>query len=116
MSHSIAALAEREGAPTAEVLLLVPGGEDAIAARAAAAVQRELETGLTGCTFAIGRSRIAEDAAHLARAASEALLAANVAQGSDDGVQQAPGDGGEGPDLQSADTAPGDLEASGDHR
>jgi DNA-binding PucR family transcriptional regulator len=86
VSRSIAALAEREGAPSAEVLLLVPGGEDAIAARAAAAVQRELETGLTGCTFAIGRSRIAEDAAHLARAASEALLAANVAQGSDDGA------------------------------
>jgi DNA-binding PucR family transcriptional regulator len=86
VSRSIAALAEREGASSAEVLLLVPGGEDAIAARAAAAVQRELETGLTGCTFAIGRSRIAEDAAHLARAASEALLAANVAQGSDDGA------------------------------
>ena len=86
VSHSIAALAEREGAPSAEVLLLVPGDEDAIAARAAAAVQRELEAGLAGCTFAIGRSRIAEDPAHLPRAASEALLAANVAQGADDGA------------------------------
>jgi sugar diacid utilization regulator len=86
VSRSIAALAEREGAPSAEVLLLIPGGQEPIAARAASAVQRELEAGLVGCTFAIGRSRIAEDPADLPRAASEALLAANVAQGGDDGA------------------------------
>ncbi len=80
-SRSIAALSEREGAAGAEVLLLVPGGEEALAARAADAVLRELQVGLQGYTFAVGRSRIAEDPADLPRAASEALLAANVAEG-----------------------------------
>jgi sugar diacid utilization regulator len=80
-SRSIAALSEREGAAGAEVLLLVPGGEEALAARAADAVLRELQVGLSGYTFAVGRSRIAEDPADLPRAASEALLAANVAEG-----------------------------------
>lgn len=90
VSRSIAALSEREGAGMAvvgaEVLLLVPGGEEATAARAGEAVQREMEAGLAGYTFALGRSRIAEDPADLSRAASEALLAANVAQGGSDGV------------------------------
>jgi hypothetical protein len=107
VSRSIAALTEREGeaatagraegrgrAPGpegwagvgggssgAEVLLLVPGGEEAVAARAADSVLRELQAGLPGCTFAVGRSRIAEDPADLPRAAGEALLAANVAEG-----------------------------------
>jgi hypothetical protein len=69
------------GAAGAEVLLLVPGGEEATAARAADSVLRELQAGLPGCTFAVGRSRIAEDPSDLPRAASEALLAANVAEG-----------------------------------
>jgi DNA-binding PucR family transcriptional regulator len=85
-SRSIAALSERDGVVGAEVLLLVPGGDDAVAARAADAVLREMEAGLSGYTFAIGRSRIAEDPAELPRAAGEALLAANVAQGSADGA------------------------------
>ncbi len=88
-SRSIAALSEREGAGTfvgAEVLLLLPGGDEAAAARAADAVLREMEAGLAGYTFALGRSRIAEDPADLPRAAGEALLAANVAQGGSDGV------------------------------
>jgi hypothetical protein len=65
----------------AEVLVLVPGAEEALAARAADSVLRELQAGLPGCTFAVGRSRIAEDPADLPRAAAEALLAANVAEG-----------------------------------
>jgi DNA-binding PucR family transcriptional regulator len=69
------------GAAGAEVLLLVPGGAEATAARAADSVLRELQAGLPGCTFAVGRSRIAEDPSDLPRAASEALLAANVAEG-----------------------------------
>jgi DNA-binding PucR family transcriptional regulator len=81
-SRSIAALSDRDGGPGAEVLLLIPGGDDATAARAAEAVMHEMEAGLGGYTFALGRSRIAEDPAELPRAASEALLAANVAQGS----------------------------------
>jgi DNA-binding PucR family transcriptional regulator len=85
-SRSIAALSEREETAAAEVLLLVPSGEDATAARAVEAVLREMEAGLQGFTFAIGRSRIAADPAELPRAASEALLAANVAQGGGDGV------------------------------
>jgi DNA-binding PucR family transcriptional regulator len=89
VSRSIAALSEREGAGTfvgAEVLLLLPGDDEATAARAADAVLREMEAGLAGYTFALGRSRIAEDPADLLRAAGEALLAANVAQGGSDGV------------------------------
>jgi DNA-binding PucR family transcriptional regulator len=85
VSRSIAALSEREGVVGAEVLLLVPGGEETTAARAAEAVLREMQAGLAGYTFAIGRSRLAGDAVELPRAASEALLAANVAQGSADG-------------------------------
>jgi sugar diacid utilization regulator len=81
-SRSIAALSERDGILGAEVLLLVPGGDEPTAARAAEGVLREMEAGLAGYTFALGRSRITEDPADLPRAASEALLAANVAQGS----------------------------------
>ena len=85
VSRSIAALSERDGTVGAEVLLLVPGGEEPLAARAAEAVLRELEAALAGYTFAIGRSRIAEDPVDLPRAVAEALLAANVAQGGSDG-------------------------------
>jgi DNA-binding PucR family transcriptional regulator len=85
-SRSIAALSERDGVAGAEVLLLVPGGEESTAARAAEGILREMEAGLSGYTFALGRSRIAEDPADLPRAASEALLAANVAHGAPDGA------------------------------
>jgi sugar diacid utilization regulator len=84
VSRSIAAQSEREGVLGAEILLLVPGAEESTAARAADGVLREMQAGLSGFTFAIGRSRIAEDPTELPRAASEALLAANVAQGSTD--------------------------------
>jgi sugar diacid utilization regulator len=86
VNRSIAALSERDGILGAEVLVLVPGGEEATAARAADGVLREMETALAGYTFALGRSRIAADPAELPRAASEALLAANVAEGAGDGV------------------------------
>jgi sugar diacid utilization regulator len=85
-NRSIAALSEREGILGAEVLLLVPGVDEPAATRAADGVLREMEAGLAGFTFALGRSRITEDAADLPRAASEALLAANVAQGAADGT------------------------------
>jgi sugar diacid utilization regulator len=85
-SRSIAALSEREGVLGVEVLVLVPGGEEATAARAAEAVLREMQASLAGFTFALGRSRIAEDPADLPRAASEALLAANVAHAQADGA------------------------------
>jgi hypothetical protein len=82
VGRSIAALSERDGAAGVEILLLVPGGEEPLAARTADGVLREMESGLSGYTFALGRSRIAEDPGELPRAAGEALLAANVAEGS----------------------------------
>jgi sugar diacid utilization regulator len=85
-NRSIAALSDREGIPGAEVLVLVPGGEEGVAARAAEAVLNEMEVSLAGYTFALGRSRVTEDPSDLPRAASEALLAANVAQGSAEGT------------------------------
>ncbi len=85
-SRAIAALSEREGTLSAEVLVLVPGGDEALAARAADAVLHEMEAGLPGYTFALGRSRVAGEPSELPRAASEALLAANVAEGSADGA------------------------------
>ncbi len=81
VSRSIAALSEREGVAGAEVLLLVPGADEPAATRAADGVLREMQATLGGFTFAVGRSRIAADPAELGRAASEALLAANVAEG-----------------------------------
>jgi DNA-binding PucR family transcriptional regulator len=86
VNRSIAALSERDGIIGAEVLVLVPGGEETTAARAAEAILSEMEAGLAGYTFALGRSRITADPVELPRAASEALLAANVAQGSSDGA------------------------------
>ena len=88
-SRSIAALSERDGMQGAEVLLLVPGADEPTAARAAEGVLREMEAGLSGYVFALGRSRITEDPADLPRAASEALLAANVAHGSAEGASLA---------------------------
>jgi DNA-binding PucR family transcriptional regulator len=82
VGKSLAALSERDGAAGVEILLLVPGGDEPAAARAADGVLREMESALAGYTFALGRSRIAEDASELPRAAGEALLAANVAEGS----------------------------------
>jgi sugar diacid utilization regulator len=82
VGRSIAALSEREGAAGVEILILVPGNEEPVAARAGDAVLREMESALSGYTFALGRSRIAEDPGELSRAAGEALLAANVAEGS----------------------------------
>ncbi len=81
VGRSIAALSERDGAAGVEILLLVPGSDEPAAARAAEAVLREMESALSGYTFALGRSRIAEDPGELGRAAGEALLAANVAEG-----------------------------------
>lgn len=81
IGKSIAALSERDGAAGVEILLLLPGGEEPAAARAAEAVLREMDSALSGYTFALGRSRIAADPTELPRAAGEALLAANVAEG-----------------------------------
>ena len=64
-----------------EVVLLVPDGDGETGRRVASAVLRELEAGLAGFAFAIGRSRRVEDPLDLHRAYNEALLAINVVEG-----------------------------------
>ncbi|CAA9532557.1 MAG: hypothetical protein AVDCRST_MAG67-4424 [uncultured Solirubrobacteraceae bacterium] len=83
VATAIAAHAARETS-AAEVVVLVPGSDDAVARRAAEGVLRELQAGLSGHTFAIGRSRVATDPLDLHRAANEALLAVNVAEGDEE--------------------------------
>jgi len=73
-------LAEREDASGAEAVVLLPGVDEALADRAGDGVQRGLEAGLSGFSFALGRSRVAADPLELPRAGDEALLAANVAE------------------------------------
>jgi DNA-binding PucR family transcriptional regulator len=80
---AVAAPAERDSS-AAEVVVLVPGGDDAVAKRAAEGVLRELQAGLQGNSFAVGRSRVAADPLDLHRAGNEALLAVNVAEGDDE--------------------------------
>jgi sugar diacid utilization regulator len=75
---TIAAPADEDGR---ELVLLVPDADGEAGRRVAQVVLRELEAGLPGFAFAIGRSRHALDPAELARAGDEALLAANVAEG-----------------------------------
>lgn len=87
VNRAIAALSQRDGMSAAEVVVLLPSAEEQVAARAAEAVTHELQSALSGYTFALGRSRIAADPGELPRAASEALLAANVADG--EGREQA---------------------------
>jgi sugar diacid utilization regulator len=81
---AVAASLERLEGPAAEVVVLLPGGDDGIAQRAAEGVLRELQAGLPGHAFAVGRSRVASAPEDLARAGNEALLAANVAEGATD--------------------------------
>ncbi|MGD0386332.1 MAG: helix-turn-helix domain-containing protein, partial [Solirubrobacteraceae bacterium] len=78
---AVAVLSDRELDAGAEVVVLLPGADEAAARRAAEGVLRDLEAGMGGFVFVIGRSRPVADALELARAADEALLAANVAEG-----------------------------------
>lgn len=78
---AVAALSERSDLPGAEVVVLVPGDDEATATRATEGVLRELQSGMPGHRFALGRSRVAGDPLDLSRAGNEALLAANVAEG-----------------------------------
>jgi hypothetical protein len=79
--RALAALSEREGAGGVEIVLLVPGSDEQLAARAGDGILREMQSALSGYTFAVGRSRLAVDPTDLRRAGGEALLAANVAEG-----------------------------------
>ena len=68
-----------------QVVVLVPGADEALVARVAESVARELHAGLHGFTFAVGHSRVAHDPVDLYRAGNEALLAANVAEAGTEG-------------------------------
>lgn len=78
---ALAALAGSSERPGDEVVLLLPAVDPQLAERAAASMRRELDAGLAGHTFTVGCSRPCEQPGELQRAASEALLAANVAEG-----------------------------------
>jgi sugar diacid utilization regulator len=73
------------GSPTAEdageIVVLVPDSDGEAGRRASSAIMRELESGLPGFAFAIGRSRHAAEPLELHRAHNEALLSVNVVEG-----------------------------------
>jgi sugar diacid utilization regulator len=70
-----------------EIVVLVPDPDAETGRRVSSAILREIESGLPGFAFAIGRSRHAADPLDLRRAANEALLAINVAEGDADRVE-----------------------------
>jgi DNA-binding PucR family transcriptional regulator len=78
---AVALLSQRDALAGAEVVVLVPGSDEPAAQRAVEGVLRELQASLPGFAFALGRSRVAADPLDLPRAADEARLAANVADG-----------------------------------
>jgi sugar diacid utilization regulator len=81
------AIAAATSEDAGEVAVLLPDGDGEMGRRASAAILRELESGLAGFAFAIGRSRRIADPLELGRARNEALLAVNVVQGEPEGVE-----------------------------
>jgi DNA-binding PucR family transcriptional regulator len=67
----------------------VPDGDGEVGRRACSSILRELESGLPGFAFALGRSRHTADPLELHRAAREALLAANVVEGDPENTELA---------------------------
>jgi sugar diacid utilization regulator len=82
---ALAAIAPFKGQPAAghqdgELVVVIPTGDDGdLDRRAAAAILRELEAGLSNFVLSVAISRPAADPVDLHRAGAEALLAANVA-------------------------------------
>ena len=72
-----------------EVVLLIPDGGGETGRRVAAAVLRELEAGLAGFAYRLGRSRRVEDPLDLQRALDESLLALNVVEGDSERIELA---------------------------
>jgi sugar diacid utilization regulator len=72
-----------------EIVVLIADADGDTGRRASASILREIESGLPGFAFAIGRSRHAADPLELRRAANEALLAINVAEGESEVVEMA---------------------------
>jgi len=70
-----------------EIAVLLPDADGEVGRRAVSAILRELESGLPGFAFAIGRSRRTEEPLELQRARNEALLAANVVEGEPERVE-----------------------------
>ncbi len=64
-----------------EIVVIVPDADGETGRRVSSSVHRELESGLPGFAFAIGRSRHAADPLDLHRAGNEAVLAVNVVEG-----------------------------------
>jgi len=81
------------GSPTpedaGEIVVLIPDPDGEAGRRAGSAIMRELESGLPGFAFAIGRSRHAGDPLDLHRARNEALLAVNVVEGDPERTEMA---------------------------
>ncbi|HZU61606.1 MAG TPA: helix-turn-helix domain-containing protein [Solirubrobacteraceae bacterium] len=80
-SVSSGAIAAADPDETGQIFVLVPDGDGEAGRRAGSAILRELESGLPGFAFALGRSRHTPDPKDLHRAGHEALLAANVVEG-----------------------------------
>lgn len=82
--RALTGVAERGDSLYAEALALLPvAGDDGDGARATARIVRELEAALPAHALALGRSRVARTAAELGRIGDEALLAINVAEGTE---------------------------------
>ncbi len=71
---------QRPAKPDRELVILVPGHGPEPVRRAAEAVHKEMEAGLSGFVTVVAISRPATDPTDLHRAGAEALLAANVAE------------------------------------
>ena len=83
---SIASPIEGDGS---QVVALIPDADGDTGRRVSSAMLRELEAGLAGFSFALGRSRRVQDPLDLQRAYNEALLALNVAEGDSERSQLA---------------------------
>jgi sugar diacid utilization regulator len=82
-------IASPTGVDADETVLLIPDGGGETGRRVSAAALRELESGLPGFSFALGRSRRVEDPLDLPRAYNEALLSLNVVEGDSERIEMA---------------------------
>jgi DNA-binding PucR family transcriptional regulator len=83
--RTLCAFSERPEAPATELLALVGAGSERDLQRVAQAVFDELRSAPATARVVIGSSRLVYAVPELPRAAAEALLAANVAEGEDEG-------------------------------
>lgn len=81
VTGALCAPSGRGVSPGEEIVVLLPAADEMAAAKAADAIQTELQGGMSGHTVYVGISRPCTDAGELARAAAEATLAVNVAEG-----------------------------------